>query len=273
VPWWKALSEYPTEASVHVGLAIIAVCAYAWHRRRAHPVPHLGFWLCLAAFFFVMSLGPNLHVAGSEVRLGPPIRFMGRDDVNWLALPYAWLWVLFPPWRLAGVPVRMMVMVQLVAAVLASAGVRAMLAERRGWLLAAALLVTAIEYWPAPMRLTDPAVPAYVEELRDLPGGAVLDLASNAPLAMYYQTIHGKPIAFGYISRTPASVDAQDQELAALIRAGQWDTAASRFGFRYVVARDRAADVMVRGVTDVVLPPIAVDRRRSLSGDVAIYEF
>ena len=53
-------------------------------RRR---IAHLGFWGLVAAFFAVMSLG--------------------HDDVNLVVLPYAVLWLLFPPWRPAGAPLRM----------------------------------------------------------------------------------------------------------------------------------------------------------------------
>lgn len=273
---WQPLSAYPSETSVHLGLSIIGLAWYAWRDRRHQVVANVGYWGLVAAFFGVMSLGPNLHVGGREISLGSPIQFMGRDNVNWLALPYGWLWVAFPPWRLAGVPVRMMVMVQLAVAVLAAGGIRALVESgrpRRYWVLAAVLLVAAFEYLPAPMRLADPAVPPYVTRLKELPDGAVLDLAANAPFALYYQTVHGKPIAFGYISRTPTSVDVLDQELASMIAAGQWDTVARRFGFRYVVKSDRTADVMIRGLNEIPLPPIESRRQVFSSGAVAIYEF
>ena len=48
-----------------------------------------------------------------------------------------------------------------------------------------------------PLGMTRPEVPANVEELKRLPEGAVLDLASDAPQALFYQTVHEKPIVFG----------------------------------------------------------------------------
>jgi len=275
-PLWFPLAKYVTEASVYVGLSVIALSLYAWRQRTRVPVAHLWFWMIVATFFGVMSLGPNLRVGGFELSLGPRVSMMGHDDVNLLVLPYAVLWLVFPPWRLAGVPVRMMIMVQLVAAIMAAGGVHALLHSTWRWRRPALVLLVAwiaFDYWPAPMRLTSPAMPAYVSALRSLPGGAVLDLASNGPLALYYQTAHEKPIAFGYISRTPTSVDVTDQALAGMILRGEWDRLTAVHGFTYVVKRTRAADVMVRGLNEQPLPDIDEARRIYLDDGVAIYRF
>lgn len=272
-PLWRPLSPYVTEASVYVGLSIIGLGIYGWRRAQ---IAHRGFWLAVLVFFGVMSLGPNLHIGGHEISLGLRGSFMGRENVNLLALPYGWLWVAFPPWRLAGVPLRMMVMVQLVAAVAAAAGWEALLRSRARWALPAAVaifVVATIEYLPYPLRLTDPRVPAYVEALRDLPEGAVVDLASNAPQALYYQTVHHKPIAFGYISRTPTSVDQNDLAVAALIREGHWNELARRYRFTYVVTRPKSADVMMRGINEIPLAEIDPARAVHTSDGVTIYRF
>lgn len=275
-PLWFPLAKYVTEASVYLGLSVIALSIYAWRQRARVPVAHLGFWMIVAGFFFVMSLGPNLRVGGVELSLGPRVSMMGHDEVNLLVLPYAVLWLVFPPWRLAGVPVRMMIMVQLVAAIMTAGGVHALWHSTWRWrrvAVAVALAWVTFDYLPVPTRLTSPAMPAYVAALRDLPRGAVLDLASNAPLALYYQTAHEKPIAFGYISRTPTSVDATDQALAGMILRGEWDRLTAEHGFTYVVKRTHAADVMVRGLNEQPLPAIDEARRIYQGDGVAIYRF
>ena len=101
----------------------------------------------------------------------------------------------------------------------------------------------------------------------------MIDLASNGPQALYYQTVHHKPIAFGYISRTPTSVDLADLALSRQILSGAWDEAARANGFRYVIKRDRAAIVMMRGLDGALLPPIDPTREVFRDGDVAIYRF
>ena len=275
-PLWHPLSRYVTEASVHLGLSVIGLCVYAWTRRSRQPIAHLPFWCFVAGFFAVMSLGPNLHVGGREISVGLRMTIMGHENVNILVLPYAFLWLLFPPWRLAGVPLRMMVMVQLVAAIVAAGGFQALLSSTWRWKRAAAagvLALVAFDYLPAPARLTDPAVPAYVEALEKLPDGAVLDLASNAPQALYYQTVHRKPIAFGYIARTPTSVDVADLDLARLIVDGQWEQLARDYHFRYIVKGRRAADVMMRGVSEAQLADIDPARQIHSSDGISIYEF
>lgn len=276
-PLWFPLAKYVTEASVYLGWSVLALGVYAWRQRARVPIAYLSFWLVVAACFFVMSLGPNLRIGGMEMSLGMRLSMMGHDDVNPLVLPYALLWLLFPPWRLAGVPVRMMIMVQLAVSVVAAGGVHALLASTWKWKRVACAAVLAwivFDYVPTPARVTDPAVPAYVGVLRDLPYGGVLDLASNGPQALYYQTIHEKPIAFGYISRTPVSVDAADQALAAQILTGRWEDLARDHHFRYVITRGpRAADVMVRGLNEAALPGIDEARRIYTGDGVAIYEF
>lgn len=272
VPFWRALSPHVTEASVHVGWSVIALGWYGWRHRAGSVVKGGAFWLVVIAFFGVMALGPNLKVGGHELSVGT-ISMMGHDDVNPLALPYAVLWLVFPPWRLAGVPLRMMVMVQLAAAVLAAAGWLAFTTRRRTVVAAMALIAITIEYLPYPQRLTSPAIPSYAQALKELPAGAVLDLASNGPQALYYQTVHQHPIGFGYISRTATSVDRADLELARLILSGAWEEAARRCGFRYVVKRDRAAEVMMRGLDRAPLAPIDPSREVFRDGDVAIYKF
>jgi hypothetical protein len=275
VTWWSSLSKYVTEASVHVGWSVVALAIYGWRQRSRAAIRYGAFWLVVVAFFGVMALGPNLKIGGHELKIAE-ISFMGHDDVNPIVLPYAVLWLVFPPWRLAGVPLRMMVMVQLATAVLAAAGWQALSTSphrlRRviGFAMLAAI---AIEYLPYPQPVTPAAVPSYVAALKTLPAGAVIDLASNGPQALYYQTVHEKPIAFGYISRTPTSVDQADMGLARLILDGAWDEAARANGFHYVVKRDRAASVMIRGLDLTVLPPIDASREVFRDGDVAIYQF
>jgi hypothetical protein len=275
-PLWFPLSPYVTEASVHIGLSVIALGVYAWTQRTRVRIAYLSFWLWVAAFFAVMSLGPNLHVGGHEISLGLRTTVMGRENVNVLVLPYAVLWLVFPPWRLAGVPLRMMVMVQLVAAVLAAGGFHALLTSARRWTrvaVIAALALILFEYLPIRFPVTTPAVPDYVEALRDLEDGAVLDLASNASATLFYQTIHHKPLAFGYISRTPGSVARRDAELAALIRDGQWDRIAREYDFRYVVKGARSADLLIRDLNEIPLAEIDPSRRIFSGDGVAIYRF
>jgi hypothetical protein len=133
---------------VHVGLSVIALGWFGWRHRARVPVKHAGFWLLVIVFFGVMALGPNLKVFGHELAIGDGITMMGHEHVNPIVMPYAVLWLLFPPWRLAGVPLRMMVMVQLAVALLAAAGWQALDPRRRTLLAAVTLIAITVEYLP-----------------------------------------------------------------------------------------------------------------------------
>jgi hypothetical protein len=62
----------------------------------------------------------------------------------------------------------------------------------------------------------------------------VLDTATDQYHALYYQTLHGRPLAFGYVSRLPASVAARDSALVDLVRARHYG-ALARAGFGYLI--------------------------------------
>ncbi len=277
VTLWRSLSPYHLEASVYVGLSVIGLVIYTLSRQAARQgIRYLGFWLSVGGFFFVMGLGPNLHVGGHEISFGLRGTVMGRSDVNLLVLPYAVLWLLFPPWRLAGVPVRMMVMVHLASAVMAAGGIHALLHSTMRWrraLVAAVIGVVMLDLLPTPLGMTRREVPRYVEELKRLPDGAVLDLASAAPQALFYQTVHEKPMLFGYISRWPRSVYDADQAIVRDILEGRWDQLAREYRVKYVVKRAHAAEMLVQNLNGAPLPEIDVSRRVYQDGDVSIYQF
>ncbi len=66
--------------------------------------------------------------------------------------------------------------------------------------------------------------------------GGVLDLvAKNSILPLYYQTIHGKPITGGYVSRYPTSVVDKDEQLAKTIVSKDFYKLWVMYHIRYIV--------------------------------------
>ena len=278
-PLWRplCLTDGADEYSVYLGLSVIALSVYAWKKRNGLHIQHFPFWPLLAAFFFLMSLGPNLHVGGWELDFGWRFHCMGKE-VNPLLLPYALLWLVFPPLRLSGVPIRMMIMVQLAAAIMVAGGICALLKLRSPWKYlwtATFCIIVTFEYLPAPIPLTKPSYPGYVEALKNLPDGAVLDLVSSSTWALYYQTVHKKKMAFGYVSRTTASVLRQDDSLAALIVKGKWERIARDFHIRYVVLAPRIPynDIPVSPAlpAGTPLPEITPDKKIFSGNGVSLY--
>src|SRR5262249_25447829 len=123
-----------------------------------------------------------------------------------------------------GMPVRMIVMAQLAAAVLAAWALRSLRVAPRGRVATAVLLaLTAIEYLPKPIPTTRLETPAYVAFLASLPQrAALLDGYSNFSHALLWQTRHEKRIGFGYVSRTPASVVECDARISRTAWEGRW---------------------------------------------------
>jgi hypothetical protein len=220
--WQHFKPFYFSGSTIYLGVAVTgALIAAAIGRKRIHR--DVLFWLVLAAVFWIFSLGPRLLIVGET-----------RESVP---LPYALLEHIFPPLRIGGTPVRMMVIVSLAAAVVSAMVLAHLDLSRTGprVLFAAFGLVLVLEMWPSRLPSTAAVHPAYVDALAKLPGnGAVYDQAARLQgLQLYYQTVHQKRLALGYISRIPASVEKQDLELVGDVVAGRWGELCDRYGIRY----------------------------------------
>ena len=227
--YWSRLPGNIHENSVHIGLSLVFVLVYVWLRRKKIQEATLTLWYGVLVLFVILSLGPVLHVWGREL--------------SWVKLPYALLEFIFPPLRMSGVPVRMMVMVMLGASVIAAIGAREIMASGRKtkWL---ALLIVALllfEYLPKPMPATRIPVPEYVKFLKRLPAGrGLIDLVADPSKSLYYQTFHQRPLAFGYIARVPMSVEKRNQRIRNLIGDLEFNLLYRSYHFRYLVVEGRA---------------------------------
>lgn len=205
-PWWGAAvrtwadrtyTSSFSEYTVFVGFAALGLAVLgAWGGGRGR-----WFWLVATLTFFVLALGPVLHVAGQTNVL---------PGGGQLRLPYAWLYDALALMRISRSVSRFAVMVMLGIAVLAAMGVAWLLTRLSSrprlravtpWLLAGAIL---FEFLPVPYPVSPPDTPAWYTTLAQTPGrGAVLNLPVNwdRPGYLLYQTVHGRPLTVGYISR------------------------------------------------------------------------
>jgi hypothetical protein len=229
-PYWSRTGLKIDEGSVHLGISVLFLLAYVLLRRRVFGFPGIGQWYFILLFFALLSLGPVLHVWGKEITS--------------VKLPYALLERL-PGLSLSGVPARMIVMTVLAAAVICAVGLSRLARQGLAGRIVAVLLVALVivEYLPStPYKLPAPiwtsqiAVPEYVSVLKGLPGGgSLLDLTARGDLDLYYQTIHGKPIALGKLSRLPASLFFREGELKALASQGKFLVLHRQFSVKYMV--------------------------------------
>lgn len=203
------------ETTVFLGIVplLLAGSALLFHWKSPQRWMML-FWAGTFIFFSVMALGPLLYVGGEkEVAIGG-VSFS-------VSLPFR-VYDNIPIIGLRSVPARMIVFGTLALSVLAGMGLDGLM-SRLSWVRRAtgplvailALALVILEYWNPPVSLAHFSAPMIYEEIQGEQGDfAVLDLplgratgiiqrgdVVGAAIAEYGQTIHGKPVVGGYISR------------------------------------------------------------------------
>ena len=219
--YWSGLND-SVEKSVHLGFAVLFVLVYVWiKRKKLHEA--VGLWFLVFIVFALLALGPTLHIGGHEIRF--PL------------MPYTLVAKVIPGMSLGGMPVRMVSMAILAASVLAAVGFAELLGRKRksAALVAILLVVLVFEYLPGPLPARENPLPDFVRELKKLPDGAVYDVRNSKFHALYYQTVHQKPMAFGYIARVSRSVDVKSSELRRVFESGDYKRLYSEYGFRYLI--------------------------------------
>lgn len=209
---YRRFASLKNESTSFPGYALLALLLFAAVRRkREHRL-----WLWGAAVFFVLSLGPLLHVMG----------------VASLPLPYV-LINRIPGLSVMRAPNRVNILFILSAAMIAALVLRDLSAAgRRKWAWAFVLVLIA-EYLTVPVQRqhNPPPVSPLLRDVRTLPGDTVLQIPEalsepGAYLANWYmalQTEHEKKILGGYTSRI--HYDAQGlMDRYPAIRALEWTT-------------------------------------------------
>jgi hypothetical protein len=97
-----------------------------------------------------------------------------------------------------------------------------------------------VEYLPKSLPSTTTEFPKYVTALADLPndGGVVDNAAPTKYLQLYYQTAYRKPMAFGYVARTPSSVVENEKGLNRAINRENYSTLWDTYHIRDIVTED-----------------------------------
>jgi len=178
--------------------------------------------LLLAAVSFVLSLGPTLHL---------------KDVWQWggtyWRLPYYWLYD-FPPFSIVRTPYRFHLVTVISVALISSAGIATLLKKFPSMIcryvaITAAVLLLLLDF-PSDRYAGQviPVNPIHLEIAADNEDGSVLDLPlsrwaqekngnANPDTFMYYQTIHGKKIFSGHITRVVLDhLDFNDEFLTLL---------------------------------------------------------
>ncbi len=186
---------------VFLGLPVLAFALVGLFA-DSRPAARLA-WL-LAAVFLTLSLGPELKVFGTNTRVPLPYRALME----------------VPPFEMARAPARLagIGLWGLISAMALGLTAAFRYVEGQAGRAAAMALGLAVIGWcVAENHGPSPAVDAFAvpPELTALGRGAVLNLplSPRDSFAMLLQTVHGRPIATGYVSRLSR---AQAEHVAAI---------------------------------------------------------
>lgn len=211
------------EATVYMGLGVITLFIVGlWNKTKIHK--DILFWIAVAVFFGVMSLGPRLMVGGHTIERIP--------------LPYVFMEFLVPGMKLSGMPVRMMVMVTFCAAIVTAMVLARLKLYNRTHLLLLILFCSLfiLEMLPQHLPMTPNTYPNYVTALQNLPHDAVIldNAATSEPAQLYHQTKHQRKIPLGYVSRIPGSLVAKEAPIAAAVGQKKYNELCTAFQIRYM---------------------------------------
>jgi len=217
--WASRFTSTTSERTVFTGfvpllLALIAILPIrnTQHASRitqhaSRITHHASLWVCSLLAFFILALGPVMHIGGRTALLP------GGGEIP---LPYALLHHLVPFLNITRSVSRFDVMVMLSLAMLAAFGLARLVgtssshtstlsrfsSSRAIALLCAALIL--FEFLPAPYPMSPPDTPDWYYTLAAEPGDfAILNLPMNwdRPGYLLYQTVHRKRLTAAYISR------------------------------------------------------------------------
>jgi hypothetical protein len=267
----------PSERVVFLGFSVLVLAALGlWLGRRSR---HVWFWGFAALMTWLLSLGPLLQYMGKTT--------FTLFEVT-VPLPYLLLYKL-PLLSIMRTPARLTVLTMLALGVLVAFALAALLGRRyieRGRIFSFrnavwGLLLPAIiifEFLATPFPTVPPGwnVPIY-QKIAAEPGRFALLELPIRPFGDYmaYQTIHGKPIVGGYLSRQPPYLTlaqtpalhyledtvAADDAISAQVGGGQGIAKLKELGIRYVIIRwwaftpEQKADMQKKLDTLLARPP------------------
>lgn len=216
-PLYDNFASNITEQTVYVGYIVLALSFLGILKA---PKDESRFWSLAAGIFFVLSLGPFLHINGQHL--------FGPAWMN-VSLPLPYLAVAFiPGLGFMRVSSRFSIMLMLALAVLAGYGAKCLFTRLEGRrpleILAFAFLTLGIaaEFLSAPLPLVDARPPRIYETLtaKNRTGGTLLDIPLDWRIFKheYYQTAHQKRLLLGQAPRLALSTDAQYADTLPFIK-------------------------------------------------------
>jgi hypothetical protein len=227
--------------------------------KTAQPLPSKWFWAGIVLMFFLLALGPVLQVNGNQ------IAWLFSPNIP-LYMPYRLIENL-PIINISRSPDRFDMPLTLGLAILSGYGINVLAARLRAvrlstvrrlarsgaFLSLGAIALIAIELFPFPYPQLTADVPRWYYQLAQEPGDfSILELPPQSDFwhgayRMYFQTVHGKEIFGGYLSReylhpfldsTPGYQELSYVDGSSDMFAGDrnvWLSALQKYNTRYIV--------------------------------------
>jgi len=198
----------PAEYTVFAGYTVLSLSIISILKARSKEVV---FWALSALLFFILSLGPILHLHGIfSIHI--------EDYKMYVLLPYALL-MHIPFLSLMRVPSRWDIMLMLSLSVLSGYGCNYIFnsinqgrfhrINKRSAVFIIICSLVLLEYLSVPYFVTSSTrVPAFYELIgKEKQDYALLELGNSGfnSKYMYYQTTHNKKLINGYVARAPGS--------------------------------------------------------------------
>lgn len=225
--YYSIYAPAPAERVVYIGYSIMLLALFGLYRDyKANKLSNSGLWLLSAAFFLLLSVGPNVQINGK------------LSGIPGLYILYQYI----PLLNAFIEPGRFDIAAELALAMLAAIGFSEL--AKREWrsaflksdknLFAIFFVLLFIEYEAMPLSnayLSNAAIPSAYPEIGNLTGNftmlilpALPNVTSSAParypgLAMYYQTAFKKPLVGGYSTRSNLTQQLSTQVIPLVVEA------------------------------------------------------
>ncbi len=187
-PFYRQFSASTSEQLIFVGIVPLLLTFFAAVRYRRRKLAQ--FWLWFTAVFFVLALGPYLHIGGKTIAIGgTPI-----------PMPYLALYKTVPFIGISRSLSRYALMVMMGVGVLSAL---ALVRFNFRWQMVLGALI-AFEFAAIPYPMSAVDTPAFFRQIAIEPDTytlAALPMNWDRPTPLLYQTVHHKKLLTAYISR------------------------------------------------------------------------
>ncbi len=187
-PFYRQFSASTSEQLIFVGIVPLLLTIFTVMRYRRRRLAQ--FWLWFTAVFFVLALGPYLHIGGNTITIGgTPI-----------PMPYLALYKTVPFIGISRSLSRYALMVMMGVGVLSAL---ALVHIKFRWQMVLGALI-AFEFAAIPYPMSAVDTPDFFRKIAAEPGAytiAYLPMNWDRPAPLLYQTVHHKKLLTAYISR------------------------------------------------------------------------